>query len=534
MVNEESNKIWEERLTALEEKVTNLKERGGMLSGGDIRTRIICKEEVDKYLKLFERRDWDGIANRSWKQVNQSGPAGPGWEKRFVITNYNEMNVTPFSYDLSLGDQVFSIQKPKMGLVALKEEMPYPLKPGETVVVITAEKVAIPHAYSATVWPRFKMVKQGVFQSMVKIDPTWYGKLAVAMINLSPATVELKLGEAFSTLLFYELSEPSDVDLWKLEAMQKMGIEVVEEIPKEFKGDIDKIDNHIFSSKELRGYCYVRDQSIVAWGIKREQVEALKDYFADERWCDSVDRLAKKWTNKLHANGKRMIVMPALGMENLWDIVKGLKDEGYIKEEDIRGMTLESNDALISAAMKYGEPFDIFARIPDTIVKRIEDETIPKIEAEIQSKIQTRVIVLVFSLFGFISLVLTILVMLWRLGGKDFLEKFSNWPGLYAVLTIGGAVFGLGFLSVGLIWIRSVKRGVGRVRSNLDKQRLEIEQRKEEFEKRREAWSRKERKWENKQAVNMKKFKKSMKKLLSKSKSKKDKQGEVGDDEGMI
>ncbi|MGB2866488.1 MAG: hypothetical protein WBC05_24370, partial [Sedimentisphaerales bacterium] len=134
-----------------------LNSRGGMLSGVDIRRRIICKEEVDDYLKLFEKRNWDGIAKKKWKQVNDSEADGPGWEKRFVITNYQEVNVTPFSYDLSLGEQVFSIQKPSVPVV-LGEGKPYVMERGETVVVITDELVAIPHAYSATIWPRFNMV----------------------------------------------------------------------------------------------------------------------------------------------------------------------------------------------------------------------------------------------------------------------------------------------------------------------------------------------------------------------------------------
>ncbi len=362
MAKEENNKTPEERIAALEEEVKKLKKRGGILSGGHIRDRVLTNGHAEKYLEYFEKRQWEKMS--SWWN-DEFKDDKDGWKKKIVIKDYNELNVTPFSYDLSLGDQVFSIQNPKTGLIALKEEMPYPLKPGETVVVITAEKVAIPHAYSATVWPRFNMVKRGVFQSMVKIDPTWHGHLAIAMSNLSPATVDLEYRKAFATLLFYELSEESDVDLWKLKDIQEKGIEVVEKIPEQFKDDIDRIDEHIFESEELRGYCCVRDQSIVAWGIKRENVEALKDCLADKRWHDTVDRLAKKWTNKLHPNGKRMIVMPAIGMESLWDIVKGLKDEGYIKEEDIRGMTLESNDALISAAMKYGEPFDLIANIPN-------------------------------------------------------------------------------------------------------------------------------------------------------------------------
>ena len=510
-----------QKLKKLEEQVAELpKHGGGMLSGADIRKLIIYKEDVDEYLKFFEARDWIGISKRTWKQTNGNGADKNGWKKRFVITNYNELNVTPFSYDLSLGEQIFSIQKPKSGLIALKEEMPYPLKPGETVVVITEEKVAIPHAYSATVWPRFNMVKKGVFQSMVKIDPTWYGKLAVAMLNLSPATVELEKGEAFATLLLYELSKESDVDLWKLEDIQRMGIEVEESIPPEFTREIDKIENYIFD-KGLRSYYRLKDTSLIVSGIKRKQVDKLKNCFPDQRWHDFANRLAQKWAKKLNTNGKRMIVMPALGMENLWDIVKGISDKGYIKEKNIRGMPLISNDALIDAAVKYGEPFDVFARIPDTIIERIEKETIPKIEAEIQSKIQTRVIVLVFSLFGFMSLVLTILVMLWRIGGKEFLEKFSNWPGLYATMTTIGGIFGVAILLLTYTWLTKLKKGRRREERKLEKQLTEVDRREKELKKREEKFDKKCRKWENKQDEKMKDFEKSMKKSLSESKSKK-------------
>lgn len=443
-----TNEELTEQIEILKVKLAEVAENtGGILSGGDIRRRIICKEEQDKYLKMFEKRDWKVIKNTSWEKTSDS-ENGSDATKRFVIKDYNEVNVTPFSYDLSLGDQVFSIQKPKTGIVALKEEMPYLLKPGETVVVITAEKIAIPHAYSATVWPRFNMVKRGVFQSMVKIDPTWYGKLAISMSNLSPAEVELNHGEAFATLLFYELSKDSDVDLWKLENLQEMGIEEEEEIPQEFLKETDEIVNYILKEK-LRGYYRLKGNLLTVRGIKRKEVDALKGCFTDKVWFNFVDQLAKKWTDKKYGNpphDKRMIVMPALGMENLWDIVKGLGDKGYVKEESIRGMTLESNEPLIGAAVKYGEPFDLFASIPNTIVKRIENETIPRIEAEIQSKIQTRVILLVFSLFGFMSLVITIFVLLWRIGGKDFLMKFSNWSGLYATMTTVGGTFGFIFL----------------------------------------------------------------------------------------
>jgi len=449
MTEDKNSKTPEQKIADLEKQVEEPVDRtGGILSGGHIRERVLTGEDADKYLEYFEKRQWKEMSDWWGKKHDNKD----GWKKKIVITDYNELNVTPFSYDLSMGGQVFSIQKPKDGVKPLSMEKPYPLQPGETVVVITAEKVAIPHAYSATVWPRFNMVKRGVFQSMVKIDPTWYGHLAIAMSNLSPAIVELKYGKAFATLLFYELSKESDVDLWKLEDIQKKGIEVVEEIPKEFIGDIDKIDEHIFNSEELRGYCCVREQSIVAWGIKREHVKALKGCLADERWYTLVDRLSKNWAEEVNdETKKRMIVMPALGMYDLRPIVGELSEEGYMTEESVLTKVL-GDDSLVEAAVKYGKPFDVFARIPETTIERIEEEIIPKIEAEIESKIQIRVVLLVFSMFGFISLVIAIIVMMWRVGGQeDFIEKFTNWTGLGATV---GAIFvitALGFWL--LIWV---------------------------------------------------------------------------------
>ena len=271
----------------------------------------------------------------------------------------------------------------------------------------------------------------------------------------------------------------------------------------------------------------MRNQSLVAWGIKREHVEALKDCLADERWYALVDRLSKKWAVKVYAETKkRMIVMPALGMYDLWNIVGGLSENGYIRKEDVLREPL-AKDSLVEAAVRYGKAFEAVARIPDAIVKRIEDETIPKIEAEIESKIQMRVIILVFSLFGFISLVLTILGMLWRIGGEKFIEKFSNSPGLYATMTTIGGIFGIAILLLTCTWLTKQKKGHRREERKLEKQHAEVERREKELKKREEKFDNKFRKWENKQVEKMKSFEKSMKKSLSESKMKKDEQSET-------
>ena len=517
---------FEEKIELLEKEVRGLKKEllgvkgstGGILSGGDIRNRILTGSDADTYLKFFKNRQWEDISDW-WKK--QKGKDSNEWEKLFVIREYNEVNVTPFSYDLSLGNQVFSIQQPQKGVKPL-EGSPYELQPSETVVVITEEEVAIPHAYSATVWPRFNMVRQGVFQSMVKIDPTWHGKLAVAISNLSPAIVNLNHGDVFATLLFCELSKESDVDLWKLKDLQNLiDVDAEVEIPSEFRNEIVRIENHIFKEK-IRGYCRVNNKSLIARGIKRDHVEKLKRCFvANQRWHEFIDLLAEQWTKKTYGRPgfeKRMIVMNALGMNNLWDIVKGLSMEGYLKKGDILDLAMD-DDSLTEAAVKYGRPFNLFARVPDIVIKRIEDGTIPKIEAEIQSNIQTRVILLVFSLFGFISLTLTILVMLWRLGGKDFLETFSNWDGLWAVVTIGGSVFGLGFLFVASRWLKSATRSLGQKQKEISQRRQDVNKSEENLKNEKEVLGKEKEllkeefeKLRKKQAKSIRRFRKHIKK----------------------
>lgn len=445
MVENEAVSQLAEKVKKLGEELAQVKETtGGVLSGSHIRERVLTGSDAKQYLEFFEARQWKEMSD--WWERKEGNR--DGWKKKIIIKDFNELNITPFSYDLSMGGQVFSIQKPKDGVKPLRVENPYPLQPGETVVVITAEKVAIPHAYSATVWPRFNMVKRGIFQSMVKIDPTWHGHLAIAMSNLSPAIVELKYGKAFATLLFYELSKESDVDLWKLKDIQEKSIEVVEAIPKEIIGNIKRIDEHISNSEELTGYCCVRGQSIAAWGIKKEHVEALKGCLADERWYALVNRLSKNWAVKKHdETKKRMIVMPALGMDDLRPIVGEISAEGYMAEENVLAEVLGDDSPLVEAAVKYGKPFDVFARIPHAINERIEKDTIPKIEAEIESKIQIRVILLVFSMFGFMSLAIAILVMMWRVGGQaDFIKNFSNWKGLCATVVAMMVITCFGFM----------------------------------------------------------------------------------------
>ncbi|MBA7674305.1 hypothetical protein ES703_82515 [subsurface metagenome] len=103
--------------------------RGGILSVVDLRGRIVPAKDVEEYLGLFKKRDWKGIK----KFVD--GDKEQNYERNFVIKDYSELNLTPFSYDLSIGHQLFSIQRPDTGVITITEEQPYKLEPGETVML---------------------------------------------------------------------------------------------------------------------------------------------------------------------------------------------------------------------------------------------------------------------------------------------------------------------------------------------------------------------------------------------------------------
>lgn len=489
------------KVKGLEEKLDEVGENtGGILSGGDIRDRILYGDEGHEYLDLFKKRKWKDM-KKKWPERNDGKP---GWNKRIVITNYNDLNVTPFSYDLSLGKQVFSTKRPGMLPIPLQNQQPYLLEPGETVVVITEELVAIPHAYSATVWPRFNMVKRGVFQSMVKIDPTWYGKLAVAISNLSPAEVELNHGEAFATLLFYELSKPSDIDLWNAHDLLKQNsssdvqckfkIQVEQDIPTEFRREIHIINRHI-TDADLRDCCWITGTKIISIGIKNKESKKLKKCFQkSQMWENCVDQLAKKWTDKLHPKTEnRMVVMEALGMNDLWDIVKNSSDDGYLHEEDVRDMVIDNSEDLVQAAITRGKPFDLLAKMPETIIQRIKQETVPRIEAEIESKIQLRVTLLVFSLFGFLSLAVAMLLALWKMG-QSFFNKHLDLELISRIIWPISALVAVGFFLVTLNIIRSRAQESARGRSGRKKQKKlikELRKEKKKVEKKHERTNKK-------------------------------------------
>ena len=401
----ENNKTLEERIAALEEETKKRKEhKGGMLSSKDFRDLVITREkDKDNYAVLqtaFTERDWNKVS------------------RRFIIDPYDELNLTPFSYDLSIGDEIFSVRKPDR----IRKRPPYDIEPGETVIILTKEFIALPPCYSATVWPRFNLVREGIFQSMVKIDPTWYGKLGVAMTNLSSRTIQLIEGMAFGTLVLYELSSDTDAELLEPNKLPEIKVPIPN-IPVR-----STLQQKLESSK-LTKICWVEETSLVVRGLKKSSYEELRKIDGSKPWLETVEKAKTEWLACIY-KGHKSIGMEALGMKDLEKLVEGPPKGKPLEKEKIKteGVT---DDKLYDMAVEYGKPFGLIANIPSSLLERVEKGLLPRLEAEVGARMFPQIVQLTLRVLALLSLIGVAV----SLAAKYFDLK-SIWLGIVALVVI--------------------------------------------------------------------------------------------------
>ena len=380
-MNVSTDRSVEDRLQELEERLKRLKQcetcTGGMLSSKDIRELVVHdgegRADFQDLLKKFRARDWEAVG------------------KKIIINPYNEENVTPFSYDLTVGKKLLSVRKHDQGVVGL----PYDIKPGETVAIITEEFVALPPCYAATIWPRFGFVLEGIFQSMVKIDPTWYGNLSVAVTNLSPRTFHIDSGLRFGTLVLYGLTEQSDTDLWKPSDLQSKGL--IASVNLDGLPAVDAISQKL---GPLEGRAWIDGSVLKVSGLKSDDYRKLKKLDPNPVWVQAVEKVWEAWRETRSPDQRRIEPSPALGMTDL-QAIAGKTPTG--KPVDCAVQVNESE--LQKVAVEYGHPFELLYGLP----RMIRNETSRTLKDEISSEVGRRVypdvVTLVFRIVGALTIV---------------------------------------------------------------------------------------------------------------------------------
>ncbi len=406
----------------LRQKLSKVEESsGGMLSSADFRINII-RNNLLQNKERFIKREWDEIESK----------------RSFIIDPFDPINLTPYSYDLSIGDEAFSCRTEDKSSFPLEFEgsgkKPHEMKPGETIIVRTKEYIALPRCYSATVWPRFNFVREGIFQSMVKIDPTWYGQLGVALTNLSPATYPIWKGKKFATLVIYELRKDTDIILFKpheiLRGKNRKSIEL-----EEFK---DIVTDEVLRDLGLEDLCKIEnDLLFVEAALKPEEYEKLLN----------ISNIAL-WKKKIE-DAIRIKAMGALGLEEL-DILIGKDQKGKrLERKDISEDRITEQE-LLQTAIEKGKPFNEISAIPELVMKRVENEFMPKIRAEVEAKLFPKMVTLMLTVLGFLSLIVAVAVFILDRFSVDSPLAGFDWPGTAVIVAL---IYVFGFIIIYTLYL---------------------------------------------------------------------------------
>jgi deoxycytidine triphosphate deaminase len=378
--------------------VPRLLKRGAMLSSKEFR-ELVIKEDLPRMKERFRQRKWSEIPERG-----------------FIIEPFDPLNLTPFSYDLSIGNEAFSCRLEKRSSFPVegnKENPSYWISPGETVIVKTEEYIALPKHFSATVWPRFNFVREGIFQSMVKIDPTWYGQLGVALTNLSPAKYPIWRGKHFATLILYELGEGSDVTLFKTneELASPIAIEIKEFVSrrKEIEGGLER--------EGLNEKCKVSTNGssvtlTVDFALDRAEFDKLREIVKDKAWRENINRnITIKTMDALGLSSIDLLLTndpEGIRLERAQADLSGSDTEGTSRAAAIKEhQSFEecTEPALTNMAIEKGKPFDIICGFPNYVIRKLEESIQASIDRELGSKVMPRLITLMLSVFTLLSLI---------------------------------------------------------------------------------------------------------------------------------
>lgn len=162
---------------------------------------VLCDSEIRR--RMVNRQVDDPSRLSELKGLWEDGQ----WEKigdNLLIRPYKEVNVGPCCYDLSVGEEFISLREPHTER-KLRPGDQITLEPGETVLILTEELVCLPRNLLGMIVPRARWIFEGTALCASRVDPTWHGKLVVALSNRLNYPIRLRQGDRFCTCYFAEV-----------------------------------------------------------------------------------------------------------------------------------------------------------------------------------------------------------------------------------------------------------------------------------------------------------------------------------------
>lgn len=143
------------------------------------------------------------VSGEEWKEKWKSGKWDEIKNKILILpfdSNKIELNV----YNLSIGDEYVSLRDP---LNPKRIDRQVTIEPGETVLILTEEYIALPKNIVGLVIPKARLIFEGILINATRVDPTWYGKLLIAVTNITKNRITMDKGKTFCSIYFIESYE---------------------------------------------------------------------------------------------------------------------------------------------------------------------------------------------------------------------------------------------------------------------------------------------------------------------------------------
>ena len=158
--------------------------------------------------------------------------------KDFAILPFDEANINPIGYDLSIGKIIFS---KKNGLIKETEDGIYIIKPNDTIHILTNELIWLSGRISGTLHSRTSLSYKGLSNISTTIDPNWTGQLLLTFTNLTSNKISINKNKPICTLNLYRVDTET--------SLQRHHINYIKSyITKEIK---NHNDNYLFKVKDL-------------------------------------------------------------------------------------------------------------------------------------------------------------------------------------------------------------------------------------------------------------------------------------------
>ena len=120
--------------------------------------------------------------------------------KNISIEPFNEKNLTPNGYDLSI-DEIY-IRKTDEHI---KEGMAT-IPPLTWFAISTKEFVKMGSQITSQLWIRSSYARKGIMASFGKVDAGFHGTLTISCFNSNDEPLELPIGDRFCQIVFENLS----------------------------------------------------------------------------------------------------------------------------------------------------------------------------------------------------------------------------------------------------------------------------------------------------------------------------------------